>query len=88
MHLISGLHLHISLTHIGAGFCMQLAAHPRADGRRSMTASMAAPPSQREVERSVLVDSFDMDGKTSLSSFLSQCSSRKAPPQQEKKSRD
>ena len=43
---------------------MQLAAHPRADGRRSMTASMAAPPSQREVERSVLVDTFDIEGET------------------------
>ncbi len=44
---------------------MQLAAHIRADGRHSMTASMAAPPSQRDVEKSVLVDTFDMDGEDS-----------------------
>lgn len=42
---------------------MQLAAHPRTDGRRSMTASIAVPQTQRELEKSVLVENFDAEGE-------------------------
>lgn len=50
---------------------MQLAAHPKAEGRRSMTASLAAPSTQWEVERSVLVDNFEADGILSAQSGMS-----------------
>lgn len=45
-----------------AGFCTQLAAHPRADGRRNLSASLATP-TPREVESSVLIEDLDLDGK-------------------------
>ena len=41
---------------------MQLAAR---DGRHSLSSSLAASPTSREVERSVLDEAFDMDGTPS-----------------------
>ena len=47
-----------------AGLCMQLAAEPRSsDGRRSLTASLAAPGLLRGAESNVFLDTFFLDGE-------------------------
>ena len=43
---------------------MQLAAQTKAQGSQSMTASLAAPASQWEIERSILVDNQEVDGES------------------------
>lgn len=66
-----------------AGLCMQLAAEPRSDGRRSLTASLAAPPTARGADRMALLDAFILDGEPpalcqAVSQILHVCSAASA----------